>query len=93
MAGRLNPLKVGVVLATVTGGFHLGWSILVALGWAQAVADFVFWAHFIKPVYVIEPFELTRAAILLLLTAAVGFVLGLVFGSVWNACAGRPLPR
>jgi hypothetical protein len=36
---------------------------------------FFFWMHFIKPIYVIEPFAIVRAAILLILTAAVGFVI------------------
>jgi hypothetical protein len=89
MSTHLNPFKVGVVLAVVTGGFHLCWSMLVALGWAQAFIDFVFWAHFIKPIYMIEPFEFARAIVLLLLTAAIGFVLGLVFGWVWNALHGK----
>ena len=85
MATQLNSFKVGVVLATVTGGFHLCWSLLVALGWAQPIIDFVFWAHFIKPVYVIEPFEVSRAAMLFAMTAAMGFVMGAAFAWVWNA--------
>jgi hypothetical protein len=88
MYAHLSPFKVGVVLATLTGGFHLCWSMLVALGWAQPVIDFVFWAHFIKPIYAIEPFELARAAALLLLTASIGFILGSGFAWVWNALHG-----
>ena len=65
--------------------FHLCWSILVALGWAQPVIDFVFWMHFIKPIYVIEPFEIGKAAILLVTTAGIGFVIGSAFALVWNA--------
>lgn len=85
MCKHLDVCRTGFVLATVTGGFHLCWSVLVALGWAQPVIDFVFWAHFIKPVYVIEPFEFTRAAILVALTAGIGFLLGSAFALVWNA--------
>ncbi len=58
--------------------------VLVALGWAQPVIDFIFWMHFIKPIYKIEPFEIGRAVILILVTAAVGFVFGFVFALVWN---------
>jgi hypothetical protein len=88
MSAHLNPFKVGVVLGTVLGAFHLCWSMLVALRWAQQLTDFVFWAHFIKPIYVIEPFEFARAAALLVLTASIGFILGLAFAWVWNAVHG-----
>ncbi len=85
MPANLNAIKVGMVFAAVTGGFHLAWSMLVFSGWAQPVIDFVFWAHFIKPIYNIEPFESAQAAILLAFTVSVGFALGLLFASVWNA--------
>ena len=81
---HLNVIKVGSVLAAVLAGFHLFWSVLVGVGWAQPVVDFVFWAHFIRPVYVIEPFQFTRAISLLALTAGSGFVLGALFAWVWN---------
>lgn len=77
--------KAGLVLGAVIGGWHLCWSMLVALKWAQPVIDFVFWMHFTKPIYVIEPFEIARAAILLIVTAGVGFLIGSVFALVWNA--------
>jgi len=84
MSAQMNVWKVGSVLGLLLGGWHLCWSTLVALGWAQAIVDFVFWMHFIKPIYVIEPFEIGRAVILIILTAAAGFVIGLVFALIWN---------
>lgn len=75
MSAHINVGKAGLVLGAVIGGWHLCWSMLVALRLAQPVIDFVFWMHFIKPIYVIEPFAIVRAAILLIVTAAVGFVI------------------
>jgi MFS superfamily sulfate permease-like transporter len=40
--------------------------------------------HFIKPVYVVQPFNAMTAVILVLVTALVGFVTGAVFGAIWN---------
>jgi len=82
---RLHTCKVALVVAVVMGGWHLFWSALVAAGWAQPVIDFIFWIHFIKPIYTIEPFDAVRAAILVGVTAAIGFVVGAAFAWVWNA--------
>jgi len=85
MSKHLDVAKAGLALAAVVGGFHLGWAILVALGWAQPLIDFVFWMHFVKPVYVIEPFEVARAGMLVAMTAGMGFLMGSIFALVWNA--------
>jgi hypothetical protein len=61
----VNQHKAGFAVAALLGGWHLLWSSLVALGLAQPLIDFVFWMHFLKPIYVIEPFSLGRAAILI----------------------------
>jgi len=63
---------------------HTAWAGLVAAGLAQALIDFIFWAHFIAPPYQIEAFEVTRAAILVGMTFVIGMVLGLIGGISWN---------
>lgn len=80
----LDPNRTALVLAALFGGWHLLWSALVLLGWAQPLADFVFWMHFIKPVYVIEPFAPMRSVILIAVTAAVGGAIGYCFAWLWN---------
>ncbi len=81
---KINPVRSGLVLGAVIGLWHLSWSLLVALGWAQPFVDFVFWMHFIKPVYVIQAFAPMTATILIIVTALFGFVVGSVFGLLWN---------
>ena len=79
-----NPNKAGLVVAALIGGWHLVWAALVAAGWAQPLIDFIFWAHMIRPVYVIGPFNAVAAGALLLTTFCLGYVFGFVGGSLWN---------
>jgi len=84
----INPNRVGIALGVVLGGCHLLRALLVAAGVAQPVLDFLFWIHFIKPVYVVAPFDPAIAALLVAATALVGYAAGAVFGFVWNRLAG-----
>lgn len=84
MASEISANRAGIALGAIMALWHISWSALVAAGWAQRVIDFVFWMHFIKPIYVIEPFNLSTAIVLAAITAAIGYVIGSVFGWVWN---------
>ena len=80
----LNPNKTGLAFGTLLAAWHGMWSIFVALGWAQAIINFVFWMHMIKPVYVIGPFSFWIALILISVTGALGYVGGVMLAALWN---------
>ena len=80
----ISPNKAGLVLGVLLGGWHFLWGLLVLLGWAQPLIDFVFWMHFIKPVYVVGTFNAGTALILIAVTSGVGYALGWIFGVLWN---------
>lgn len=80
----INPLKAGVSFGVLLGGCHFFWALLVALGWAQPLIDFVFWMHLIQPVLVIRPFSLAAAAALIAFTSIAGFITALLFALLWN---------
>jgi hypothetical protein len=80
----IDPIRAGLVLGAVVGAWHLCWALLVAAGWAQMVIDFIFWMHFIKPVYVVGPFDTGIAAVLVIVTFLLGFLLAFVFALLWN---------
>jgi len=85
----VNPIKVGLVFAVVMALWHTTWSILVLLGQAQPLIDFVFWMHFITPPYRVEPFDLNRALVLVGVTFGIGLAVGVIGGVIWNVLHPR----
>ncbi len=79
-----NPNRVGLVFGAFLGGWHVLWSILVAIGWAQPLLNFVFWAHMLKPIYVVAGFNATAAVTLVVVTSAAGYVIGYLGAWLWN---------
>ena len=79
-----NPVKVGLVFGIFVALAHAGWSALVAVGQAQKLVNFIFWAHFIAPAWRVEPFDAMRAGILVGVTFAVAFIAGVVASLIWN---------
>jgi len=84
MEHQINPTKVALVVGAFLGGLHLLWSLLVAFGLAQAILDFVFWAHMLSLSVVVNAFDASAAATLIIFTAIWGYVVGYVFALIWN---------
>jgi hypothetical protein len=84
-----NKHKVGLVGGALLGGLHLSWAILVATGFAQAIYDFILWAHMIHLAIVIGPFDVTAAVTLVIMTGIIGYVIGYAGAWVWNKVMSR----
>jgi hypothetical protein len=81
---RVNPNRLGMVLAVMMAAWHGLWLVLVASGVGQTVADFVLRLHFMEPDVTVQPFTIGGAAALLAVAAAGGYVAGVVGASLWN---------
>lgn len=79
-----HPNKVGLVIAALIGGWHFVWLLLVLTGWAQSIIDFIFWAHMIKPVYFVKPFDPMAAVVLIVITSVIGYIFGFLGAVIWN---------
>jgi len=77
-------LKAGLTLGALFAGFHALWLGLILFGWAQPALNFVFWTHMIRPIYVVKPFDLFAALILIAFTFSIGFMLGSLGALLWN---------
>ena len=80
----INPIKAGLALGVVIALIHASWALIVAAGLAQRLVDIIFWLHFVQPLYIILPFDIATALMLVGIAAVCGFVVGLVFAMVWN---------
>lgn len=81
---QLNPRKTGVAVGTFLGGLHFLWSLLIALGWAQALVNFILWAHMVTASSTVGPFNLTAAVTLVIVTSILGYIGGYMFSLIWN---------
>ena len=79
---RVN--RSGLTLAVVLAGLHLIWIVLVAAGAAQPLLDFIFRIHMMEADTAVGEFAFGSAVLLLLVTAAVGYVTGASLAAVWN---------
>lgn len=81
---KLNEQKAALALGLFTGGLHLVWSILVMLGFAQTLINWSFSLHMLGNPFLVQPFSLNNALILIIVTFAVGYASGYLFALVWN---------
>lgn len=90
---RISPHSLGLALAIFLALWHTVWALLVWLGVAQWLLDFIFRLHMITPPYHVDAFSISTAAGLVLVTACSGYVFGWLVGVIWNRCAPRLAPN
>lgn len=81
---KLNPTKVGLAVGGLLGVWHVVWSLMVAVGWAQPLINFSFRLHMISSPPQVQPFSLGAAIFLVIMAVVIGYVVGNVFTFIWN---------
>lgn len=81
---QLNPKKTALAIGISLASFHVLWSFLVLVGFAQPLLDFIFWLHMIRAVYLVDAFNLVAALCLILVTFLMGGGVGFAFAKIWN---------
>lgn len=81
---KLNAHKTGLAFGGLLGIWHVIWATLIATGAAKGMMDWIFSLHFLRIQYEIMPFSFATAAVLVIVTSLFGYILGCVFGWLWN---------
>lgn len=76
----------GLMLGAFLGLVHLLWAILVAAGFGQSFLDFVYKIHFLNNPFTVAPFDIGKAALLVILTAFIGYIGGWLLTFLWEKC-------
>lgn len=83
---QISKNKTGLTFGFLISFMHLIWSLLVALGLAQMLVNFVLNMHMIGLPIFIMPFSLIKALVLIIITFVVGYIFGWLMAYFWNKC-------
>lgn len=81
---KVNAHSLGLTLGGFAAVVHAAWAILVALGAAQGLLDWIYGLHFLDNPFVVTSFNPTTAIILVIVTAVCGYVFGWLAATLWN---------
>jgi hypothetical protein len=81
---HFNPVKTGLALGKLFAGVHVIWAVLVAVGLGQTLINLFLWAHMVTTPITIGAFNFSAAAVLVVMSAFVGYVLGHSYAKLWN---------
>ena len=81
---QVSANKVGLVFGGLLAIVHAIWALMVLLGLAKVLLDFIFGLHFIDLQYSVNPFSVGNALMLIIVTGVIGYLMGYVLGWLWN---------
>jgi hypothetical protein len=87
MGRNTQLIQTSLITGLCLSSLHLSWIVLILLGWAQPLMDFVFKLHMLNSPFQVQPFDLGLAVSLVLITFVIGAFYGLVFVLIKNLLA------
>lgn len=81
---ELNNNTIGFITGSFIGLWHLLWVLLIAIGLAQPLMDWIFELHLLSNPFHVLGFDLGRAISLVVVTFTVGYIMGWIFSLLWN---------
>ena len=84
MAGNLNKNKVGLTVGVFVAIFHALWAVLVALGFAQTLINWVLPLHFVDMLVSVIAFTWVNALLITVMSFVGGYIMGWIFAALWN---------
>lgn len=83
---KIDKNKTGLTFGFLISFLHLFWSVLVALGVAQVLLDFVLDIHMLNTSITVMSFDFVKALELVVVTFVVGYIFGWLMAFFWNKC-------
>lgn len=81
---KFKENSLAMTFGIVLGLWHAFWSLLVLLGFAQGILDFIYGIHFLNNPFTVYSFNLGTALTLVVFTSVVGYAVGWIFAIIWN---------
>ncbi len=79
MESKDQLIQTGLIAGLCLSSLHLSWIVLILLGWAQPLMDFIFKLHMLNSPFQVQPFSIGLAVSLVIITFVIGAFYGLVF--------------
>lgn len=87
----MNLFRTSAIAGLCLASLHFFWVLLVALGWAQSLMDFIFKLHMLSPPFQVQVFSLPLALGLIGITFLMGCFYGAVFYFIKNRFTNKPI--
>ena len=75
----MSLLRTSLIGGLCLSSLHFCWALLVALGFAQTLLDFIFKLHMLSPSFVVQAFDPLLALGLIGITFLIGCFYGALF--------------